>query len=59
MGHETTKLTKIDKNINIGPKAINKLNKIISSNNENYNEFEKRGIYELTCNNCNKPSSRG
>ena len=44
----------IDKNINIGLKTSNKINHIIGNSIENHNKFEKRGVYKLTCNSCNK-----
>ena len=59
-GNETTKLAKIlkqiDENINIGLKTSNKINNILVIGNsiENHNKFEKKGVYKLTCNNCNK-----
>ena len=50
-----TKIFKqIDKNINIGLKTSNKINNIIGNSIENQNKFEKRGVYKLTCNSCNK-----
>ena len=44
----------MDKNINIELKTSNKINNIIGNSIENHNKFEKRGVYKLTCNSCNK-----
>ena len=45
MGNETTKLAKmfkqIDKNINIGLKTSNKINKIIGNSIENHNKLKR------------------
>jgi hypothetical protein len=56
--NETTKLTnifkQIDKSIKIGLKTSNKMNNIIGNSIENQNKFEKRGVYKLKYNRCNK-----
>ena len=44
----------MNKNINIGLKTSNKINNIIGNSIKNHNKFEKRGVYKLTCNSCNK-----
>ena len=57
-GNESTRLArtlrKIDKNIKIAYKTNNKLNNIISNKIEQYNKYDRKGIYKLTCTNCNK-----
>ena len=35
-------------------KTNNKLNNIISSKIEQYNKYDRKGVYKLTCCNCNK-----
>ena len=47
-------LKNMDKNINIGLKTSNKINNIIGNSIQNHNKFEKREVYKLTCNSCNK-----
>ena len=44
----------IDKNIKIAYKANNKLKNIISNKIEQYNKYDRKGVYKLTCTNCNK-----
>ena len=57
-GNESTRLTrtlrKIDKNIKIAYKTNNKLNNVISNKIEQYNKYDRKGVYKLTCTNCNK-----
>ena len=47
-------LRKIDKNIKIAYKTNNKLNNIISNKIEQYNKYDRKGVYKFTCTNCSK-----
>ena len=51
-GNESTRLArtlrKIDRNIKIAYKTNNKLNNIISSKIEQYNKYDRKGVYKLT-----------
>ena len=56
-GNETSKISKLlkkaDTNISISFKT-NKLNNILNNKVENFNIYESKGIYQLTCVNCEK-----
>jgi len=57
-GNESTRLAstirKIDKSIKTAYKTNNKLNDIISNKIEQYSKYGRKGVYKLTCTNCNK-----
>jgi hypothetical protein len=42
------------KDIKIAYKTNNKLNNIISNKIEQYNVYDRKGVYKLTCTKCNK-----
>ena len=49
-----TTIRRKDKNIKVAYKRNNKLNNIISIKIEQYNKYDRKGVYKLTCTNCNK-----
>jgi len=57
-GNETSKISKMfkkaDKNINISFKTNNKLNNILNNKVEDFNIYDSKEIYKLTCVNCEK-----
>ena len=57
-GNEIARISKlfkkIDKNINISFKTNNKLNNTINNKIENFDVYDLKGKYKLTCVNCEK-----